>query len=128
LAARPMQKNLRTLAKLLSMSRIERTSFGWAKVYRALGTRLPSDYVDLIDRFGGGWVNGEMAIHVPGCKVPTFDLVPASQQRIAALAQLWISDNGESKPAQLGSRDVRLIVWGSTGMGVYLADSYDPFC
>lgn len=124
-----MQENLIELSALLSMPRVQAEPVDWDEVTRRLGSRLPEDYTDLIDNFGGGWVDDHIGIYVPGCANHYFDLVPAGKQRIADLEGLWAEEENATKPPQLAGFGRYLINWASTGSGEYLywiADESTP--
>ena len=93
----------------------ESTPKAWTVTEAELGTSLPSDYKELIDRMGGGYIEEYMYILEPDCCNEHYDLVEVTEERMESNDDIW---ELEEKPLILhGSQ---LIPWATTDNGEYL--------
>jgi hypothetical protein len=93
------------------------TAVDWEEAARVLRTALPTDYVQLIERYGGGQFEEYLWLLEPASN-SVYDLADVVEEREDALEYLW--NMGEAKPALLDAPGVRAIAWGSTDNGEYL--------
>ncbi|MGW0086118.1 SMI1/KNR4 family protein [Streptomyces sp. NPDC003393] len=97
---------------------VSRFEVDWEGVVEQVGSRLPSDYRELIENFGGGSFDRHIWIYAPRCDGRPYDLVTGVAEREGALRILW--DAGEDVPSWLDAHRDRLIVWAATGDGEYI--------
>ncbi|WP_052390309.1 SMI1/KNR4 family protein [Streptomyces sp. NRRL B-24484] len=90
----------------------------WTAVEAALGSGLPRDYREFVERIGGGHVDGYLYVLEPDSPNAYHDLVDAAEERAEAFAHLWGSS--EEPPAELRGSGARLIPWASTDNGEFL--------
>ncbi|MEW1910090.1 SMI1/KNR4 family protein [Kitasatospora sp. NPDC085895] len=90
----------------------------WTAVGAALGSGLPGDYREFVERVGGGHVDGYLYVLEPDSPNPYHDLVDAAEERAEAFDHLWGSS--EEPPAELREPGARLIPWASTDNGEFL--------
>ncbi|WAU78462.1 SMI1/KNR4 family protein (plasmid) [Streptomyces sp. Qhu-G9] len=86
----------------------DRPAVDWESAEAELGSPLPDDYKELVERFGGGVLDDTFWLLEPGCEDPDYDLVAMTAEREEVLAELWKT---EPKPEPLASQDARLIPW-----------------
>ncbi|MET9802199.1 SMI1/KNR4 family protein [Streptomyces sp. NPDC006368] len=91
----------------------------WSPVEHALGTRLPNDYKQLIETYGGGIFDETIWVLEPDCVDEDYDLVAQTRECADVLAELW--STGEPKPAELHPAGARAIPWAYVeGSGHFL--------
>ncbi|UNO41935.1 SMI1/KNR4 family protein [Streptomyces sp. MST-110588] len=90
----------------------------WRRVESRLGTRLPADYKELIDTYGGGWFDQAIWVLEPGSSLEHYDLLAENEGRMEAISRLW--ELGEPRPAELAAEDSRVIAWALTEDGEHL--------
>ncbi|MBH1933765.1 SMI1/KNR4 family protein [Streptomyces sp. AV19] len=94
----------------------------WADIEKRLGSRLPDDYKELVDVYGGGILDEEIRLLEPDCADPDYDLIGMARERAEILGDLWAG--GEPKPPELltcpdGAVDVLPFAY-MEGSGAYL--------
>jgi hypothetical protein len=89
----------------------------WTVTEDELSTELPSDYKELINRMGGGYIEKYMYILEPDCRNEHYDLVDLTEQRTEANESLWAF---EEKPPELKIQGSYAIPWATTDNGEYL--------
>ncbi|MFB7666726.1 SMI1/KNR4 family protein [Kitasatospora sp. NPDC056138] len=92
----------------------------WASATERLGTELPSDYVEFIEKVGGGYLDSYLYVLEPDCANDNYDLVDSAQERTEAFGYLWDDDPCEEKPSELDEPGARLIPWASTDNGEFV--------
>ncbi|GAA4035237.1 hypothetical protein GCM10022247_70940 [Allokutzneria multivorans] len=112
-----MENAVDRLADIIAPPAPAGTEVNWEETVRRLRTALPTDYVQLIERYGGGQFDGYLWLLEPGSS-SDYDLAEITEEREEALEYLW--NEGEAKPAVLDAPGVRAIAWGSTDNGEYL--------
>ncbi|MFI2200518.1 hypothetical protein ACH47Z_06995 [Streptomyces sp. NPDC020192] len=91
----------------------------WAEAERALGTALPADYKQLVERYGDGLFDETVWLLVPDSAHGDRDLHAQTAERAEILAGLW--DMGEESPAQLLEPGARVLPWAfEEGTGAFL--------
>jgi hypothetical protein len=93
---------------------------GWAGVWRAVGTRLPEDFVEFIDTYGSGEVCHWMNVHNPFSSAETEAFVPHMLAALGAFRVLKESDPN-AIPYPIHFEPQGLIPWGTSIDG-------DEFC
>lgn len=89
----------------------------WATTEGALGTPLPRDYKELIDRLGGGRVEEYLYLLEPDSPNAHYDLARHTRERAEAYEELW---EFEEKPPELQVEGSRILPWGTTDNGEWL--------
>ncbi|MEU7044429.1 SMI1/KNR4 family protein [Streptomyces varsoviensis] len=85
----------------------------------ALGARLPEDYKQIVEAYGGGVFDETIWLLEPDCADEDYDLVAQQKERDEVFAELW--GVGEPKPAELEADGARVIPWAAIeGSGHYL--------
>src|SRR5882757_9347556 len=87
----------------------------WHSVERVIGSVIPSDYKEMLDSFGGGYVDEYIYLLEPDCRNRHYDLTKSVEERTEALGMLWAE--GEAQPAGLEEFGGRLIPWATTDNG-----------
>lgn len=90
------------------------TKKDWEVTEAELETSLPSDYKELIDRMGGGYIDKYMYILEPNCRNEHYDLVDFTDERTETNATVW---KMEAKPPELQIEGSFVIPWATTGNG-----------
>jgi hypothetical protein len=96
------------------------TLAGWASVWRAVGTRLPEDFVEFIDMYGSGEVCRWMSVHNPFSSAETEAFIPRMLGALGAFRVLKESDP-DAIPFPIHFEPQGLIPWGTSIDG-------DEFC
>ncbi|SDN29925.1 hypothetical protein [Allokutzneria albata] len=112
-----MENPVDRLAEIIAPPAPAATAVDWEETVRRLRTARPADYVQLIERYGGGQFDDYLWLLEPASRSP-YDLAETAEEREEALEYLW--NRGEAKPALLDAPGVRAIAWGSTDNGEYL--------
>jgi hypothetical protein len=94
-----------------------RPGVDWSAVTAQLGTELPSDYIELIETYGGGRFEHYLWLLEPFSANEFYDLVRSAGERAEAFEMLWSS--GEEKPSFLDAPAQRLLPWASTDNGEF---------
>lgn len=89
----------------------------WEATETELGTPLPGDYKELIDRMGGGRVEEYMYLLEPDSPNEHYDLVRHARERDEAYDALW---DIEDKPPELEVEGSGIIPWATTDNGEFL--------
>ncbi|MFJ8675469.1 SMI1/KNR4 family protein [Streptomyces sp. NPDC093589] len=89
----------------------------WGPVEADLGTSLPDDYKELIDRMGGGRIEEYMYILEPDCPNGHYELVHHAREREESYEVLWMI---EDKPPELEVEGSGIIPWATTDNGEFL--------
>lgn len=91
----------------------------WAQAERALGTALPADYKQLVEKYGDGLFDETVWLLVPDSAYDDCDLYAQTVERTDVLAGLW--DAGEDVPAELLEPGARVLPWAfEEGTGAFL--------
>jgi hypothetical protein len=90
----------------------------WSLVESEIGTALPCDYKELIDRYGGGLFDNCFWLLEPGCANKHYDLFIEVKERAEAFELLW--GHGEEKPSELEEESSRVIPWATTENGEFV--------
>ncbi|MFJ8542334.1 SMI1/KNR4 family protein [Streptomyces sp. NPDC093586] len=112
-----MSPELNRLTELLPTPAGPPTAPNWSAVEKNLHTTLPADYQELIEAYGGGYVDDYLLLLEPGCPNDVYDLLKISAEREEANDDLW---EYEDKPAGMEPQGSRLICWATTDNGEYL--------
>ncbi|MGW1591358.1 SMI1/KNR4 family protein [Streptomyces sp. NPDC002386] len=112
-----MTPDLTRLTELLASSEGTAPVPDWAAAETALRTALPADYKELIETYGGGFIDGYLLLMEPNCPNDVYDLLKISAEREEANDSLW---QFEDKPEELEDPGGRLICWATTDNGEYL--------
>ncbi|GAA2339556.1 SMI1/KNR4 family protein [Streptomyces kunmingensis] len=112
-----MTPDLTRLTELLPRPQDSGQTPDWNTAETTLQTALPADYKELIDTYGGGFIDGYLLLLEPGCPNDVYDLVKISAEREEANESLW---QFEDKPAELAAEGSRLVCWATTDNGEYL--------
>ncbi|MFF7146394.1 SMI1/KNR4 family protein [Streptomyces nodosus] len=112
-----MTPDLTRLTELLARPQNTSPVPDWAAAETVLRTALPSDYKELIEAYGGGFVDGYLLLLEPDCPNDVYDLLKISAEREEANASLW---QFEDKPEELQTAGNRLVCWATTDNGEYL--------
>ncbi|WP_433453904.1 SMI1/KNR4 family protein [Streptomyces sp. CA-142005] len=112
-----MNPELNRLTDLLPRPTAPEETPSWEAAETALQTALPADYKELINAYGGGFVDGYLLLLEPGCPNDVYDQLKISAERDEANESLW---QYEDKPAELEDDSTRLICWATTDNGEYL--------
>ena len=117
-----MHPSLTRLTELVPPPGPRRTR-DWAAVERTLGTRLPQDYKDLVEVYGGGLFDETVWLLDPACPDDDYNLLAQATERAGILAQLWET---EPKPAELLRPGAGVLPWayieGSGAMLYWLVE------
>ncbi|MEV5128425.1 SMI1/KNR4 family protein [Streptomyces decoyicus] len=89
----------------------------WTSTEAELGTSLPGDYKELIDRLGGGRAEEYLYLLEPGSPNAHYDLVAHTRERAEAYEEIW---EVEEKPAELRAEGSRILPWATTDNGEWL--------
>ena len=89
----------------------------WHTVERALGFRLPTDYKEFIDTYGGSRWEDYLYVMAPGCPDASYDLFEWKDWQAEEMEELW---QFEPKPAELEEAGARIVPWATTGNGEML--------
>ncbi|WP_460698423.1 SMI1/KNR4 family protein [Nocardia thraciensis] len=89
----------------------------WNSVERTIGLRLPADYKEFIDTYGGSRWENYLYVLAPGCPNDSYDLFEWKDWQAEALEGLW---EFEPKPAELTEEGARVIPWATTDNGEML--------
>lgn len=89
----------------------------WDNVERTLGFRLPTDYKEFIDTYGGSHWENYLRVMAPGCPDESYDLFEWKDWQTEELNDLW---EFEPKPAELEEAGTRIIPWATTDNGEML--------
>lgn len=87
------------------------TKKDWGVIESQMETALPSDYKELIDRMGGGYMEEYMHILEPDCRYEAYDLVEFTDYTIEINEKMWKT---EGKPPELQIEGSILIPWATT--------------
>lgn len=112
-----MTPDLIRLTILLAPSQSPAAAPDWTTAEAALHTGLPADYKELIEAYGGGFIDGYLLLLEPGCPNTVYDLLKISAEREEANDALW---RYEDKPEEMESAGNRLVCWATTDNGEYL--------
>ncbi len=112
-----MPPELSRLTQLLPTPAVTGPAPDWDMAEAALGTALPTDYRELVETYGGGFVDGYLLLLEPGCSNDVYDLLKVSAEREEANASLW---QFEDRPSEMETDGNRLICWATTDNGEYL--------
>jgi hypothetical protein len=94
-------------------------SVDWAQAEGALGTALPADYKQLVEKYGAGFFDETVALLAPDCAFAKCDLLAQATERDGVLAGLW--EVGEEKPPGLLEAGARILPWAyQEGAGAFL--------
>lgn len=98
------------------------TSKTWTPTETELGTSLPSDYKELIDRIGGGHIEEYMYILEPDCPNENYSLVHHARERTEAYDALF---EVEEKPPELQVEGSQILPWAMVNScsGAFYRDS-----
>ncbi|BDM70103.1 hypothetical protein HEK616_35900 [Streptomyces nigrescens] len=108
-----MNSSIGELTELIQPPSVRRDK-DWASAEHALGIRLPADYKELIETYGGSNWDDYLYVLEPGCPNDNYDLIEWEDQQAEALEGLW---EFEKKPAELEDEGVRVIPWATTDNG-----------
>ncbi|KAG2416276.1 hypothetical protein HFD88_007469 [Aspergillus terreus] len=86
----------------------------WKVTEGELGTALPNDDKELIDRMDGGYIDKYMYILEPDCRNAYYDLVSFADERSEANATMW---KIEEKPPELRIEGSFVVPWATTDNG-----------
>lgn len=108
------------LAELAALARMSPTptDFDWAALAQALGAMPPSDYVELVNTYGGGSFDNDVIVFTPGSSFYSYDMCRGGLSRIEDVEEQWDDDPDLVRPAQLAGK--RLINWGGTPNAEFL--------
>ncbi|MCX4961616.1 SMI1/KNR4 family protein [Streptomyces virginiae] len=84
----------------------------WGHVERRLGVRLPADYKELIQVYGGSNWDDYLYVLEPDCPNRHYDLVTWARHRTEDLEDLW---EFEKKPAELEAEGTLVVLWATHG-------------
>lgn len=112
-----MSRTVDRLTEIVTPPQSAGIEVDWEEVARAVGTPVPADYVELIERYGGGRFDEYLWLLEPDAR-SYYDLTEKIDDREGDLEDLW--DGGEAKPPQLEVPGARAIAWASTDNGEYL--------
>lgn len=112
-----MTPDLTRLTELLARPQETTPVPDWAAAETALRAALPADYKELIEAYGGGFVDGYLLLLEPDCPNDVYDLLKISAEREEANASLW---QFEDKPEEMETAGNRLVCWATTDNGEYL--------
>ncbi|MFH8612030.1 SMI1/KNR4 family protein [Streptomyces sp. NPDC018029] len=118
-----MTPALSRLTQLLPMPTTTSPAPTWDTAETALGAALPADYRELVEAYGGGFVDGYLLLLEPGCANDVYDLLKVSAEREEANASLW---QFEDRPSEMEADGNRLVCWGTTDNGEYLYWLVEP--
>lgn len=116
---------LESLAQMVESAPRTGAAIIWKQVFADLDTvRLPVDYIQWIDAFGGGYFDEYIYLLDPSAAQSYYNLVHAHREQIKTLEYVWSA--GEERPEEVLSSGVRLIPWASTDNGEFLYWVSDP--
>ncbi|MEU2874917.1 SMI1/KNR4 family protein [Streptomyces sp. NPDC007070] len=112
-----MTLDLTRLVELLTPPQNTSCAPDWTAAEAALRIALPTDYKELIETYGAGFIDDYLLLLEPDCPNNVYDLLEASAEREKANDSLW---QYEDKPEEMGTAGNRLICWATTDNGEYL--------
>ncbi|MEU7277477.1 SMI1/KNR4 family protein [Streptomyces sp. NPDC045431] len=87
----------------------------WPEVEATLGSKLPRDYKDLVEAFGGGVFDDAVWLLEPHCAHPSYDLLKEN-----AGGRRGALERSGSKPPELDEEGSDVITWALTEDGATL--------
>ena len=102
------------LAALAHMAPASGPPVDWSDVARRLGFTPPADYIALIDSYGGGLLDDDLNIFVPGAQMPLYDLTLEGPSLADDARFHWDQYPDSPKPAAVDRPGVELVAWAST--------------
>jgi hypothetical protein len=112
-----MNPDLTRLSELLPAPSGPGTAPDWDAAEAQLSTVLPEDYKELINTYGGGFIDGYLLLLEPGCPNDVYDQLKINAEREEANDALW---QFTEKPSELQAEGSRLVCWATTDNGEYL--------
>ncbi|WP_330455501.1 SMI1/KNR4 family protein [Streptomyces sp. NBC_00820] len=109
--------DLARLTDVLAPARDTTPAPDWAAAETALHTALPADYKELIETYGGGFIDGYLLLLEPDRPDDVHDLLKITAERDEANDSLW---QYEDKPEEMETPGSRLLCWATTDNGEYL--------
>ncbi|WP_030896380.1 MULTISPECIES: SMI1/KNR4 family protein [Streptomyces] len=89
----------------------------WESIEAELGVGLPADYKELIDTYGGVYIDDYLYVLEPKCANRNYDLIDAASERAEAYEELW---EFEEKPSELEEEGSSITPWATTDNGEWL--------
>lgn len=112
-----MTPDLTRLTELLAPSEGSVRVPDWAAGENALRTALPADYRELIETYGGGFIDGYLLLLEPKCPNDVYGFLKISAEREEANDSLW---QFEDKPDEMPTPGSCPVCWATTDNGEYL--------
>ncbi|MGW6356849.1 SMI1/KNR4 family protein [Streptomyces sp. NPDC055092] len=112
-----MSPELERLVRVLPMPSAPHAAPDFDQAEATLQMVLPADYKELMEVYGGGFIDGYLRLLEPACSNRVYDLIKIAAEREDANEGLW--EYGD-RPPEMEIEGNRLVSWGATDNGEYL--------